>query len=244
MNISLKRPNVLCGSLTEGEFNNLNPDGEMYKIYFKQAIQMLKQHTFIGIISILGTALAIMMIMTLIVSDEVKTLDMAPEINRGRSLYITYQVKRDTIQGSMQSGNVTTETVKEYISKFKTPEYTSFMSIYDPNNRTTVNVEGVSDYRLYSIRNVDASFWKIFSFDFQEGNAFSEEEFKSGIPDAVLSESVAKELFKGEKALGKTIQIAFNSYTDYSRSAGGGKKVCHRQSSHDTVPEGSRKPKK
>ena len=42
----------------------------MWKIYFRQAIQMLRQNSFISVISILGTAVAIMMIMAIIVSDE------------------------------------------------------------------------------------------------------------------------------------------------------------------------------
>ena len=44
----------------------------MYKIYFKQALLMLKQNKFISMIAIMGTALAIMMIMTIIVADEIK----------------------------------------------------------------------------------------------------------------------------------------------------------------------------
>lgn len=184
----------------------------MYKIYFKQAIQMLKQNKFISIISILGTALAIMMIMTLIVTDKVKTLNMSPEINRDRTLYITYQVKRDTVKGSWQSGYVSNDIIKEYLSKLKTTEYSSYMNAYQPNNKETVNAEGSSDYMLYTVRNVDAAFWKIFSFGFIEGNPFSKEDFKSGIANAVLSESSAKKLFKGEKAFGRTVQIGFKKY--------------------------------
>jgi putative ABC transport system permease protein len=174
---------------------------------------MLRQNKFISIISILGMALAIMMIMTLIVTDEVKILRMAPEINRDRTLYITHHVDRDSAKGSWRSGPVTHDIVKEYLSTLKTPAYTSFMNMLgDLNLKTTVNVEGLSDYGLYAARYVDASFWKIFSFGFIEGNGFSEEEFQSGIHHAVLSESTAKELFKGEKALGRNIQIAFTNY--------------------------------
>jgi len=184
----------------------------MYKIYFKQSIQLLKQNKFISIISILGTALAIMMIMTLIVTDEVKTINMDPESNRDETLYIAYQVKRDTVQGSWNSGFTTYDIVKDYIYKLTTPEYISYMNVYFPNDRSTVNIEGTSDYMLFVIRHIDDSFWKIFTFDFVEGNPFSKEEFKSGIPNAVISESTAKALFKGEKAMGRTIQIGFQNH--------------------------------
>lgn len=184
----------------------------MLKVYFKQAIEMLKQNKFISIISILGTALAIMMIMTLVITEEVKTICIAPEINRDRTLYITYQMKRDTVKGSMRSGDVTHDIINEYISKLKTPEHISVMNPYGRFELTTVNKEGSNDYMQFSVRRTDASFWKIFSFDFREGKAFSEEEFNSGIRTAVLSETTAKKLFKDEGAVGKIIQIGFRNY--------------------------------
>jgi len=181
----------------------------MYKIYFKQAMQMLKQNMFISIISILGMALAITMIMTLIVVDEVKTLGMAPEINRDRTLYITYHTVRDTVNGSMSAGGgVSPDLFDEYVSKMKTPEYISARKETIAN----VNVEGLNEYTQFHIGGVDAAYWKIFSFDFIEGNPFSEEEFQSGIPNAILSENTARKLFKGEKALGRTIEIAFRKF--------------------------------
>ncbi len=60
----------------------------MYKIYFKQAIEMLKQNRFISIITIAGTALAIMMIMVIIVSESIKNTSIPPENNRDRTLYL------------------------------------------------------------------------------------------------------------------------------------------------------------
>ena len=65
----------------------------MYKVYFKQALLMLKQNKFISMIAIMGTALAIMMIMTIIVTDEIKEISTAPEINRNRTLYVTRRSK-------------------------------------------------------------------------------------------------------------------------------------------------------
>ena len=57
----------------------------MYRIYFKQSLLMLKQNKFISAIAIIGTALAIMMIMTIIVADEIKGISSTPEINRERA---------------------------------------------------------------------------------------------------------------------------------------------------------------
>ena len=60
----------------------------MYRIYFKQALLMLKQNKFISAIAIIGTALAIMMIMTIIVADEIKGISAQPEIT-GSEPYIS-----------------------------------------------------------------------------------------------------------------------------------------------------------
>ncbi|MDR0332096.1 MAG: ABC transporter permease [Dysgonamonadaceae bacterium] len=187
----------------------------MYKIYFKQAIQMLKQNKFISIISIAGTALAIMMIMTLIVVNEVKNISIAPEDKRDRTLYITFQVERERVNESSfntRSGDVSPNIFNKYLSDLKTPEYISIMSDFNPEFKQTVNVEGESNYFQFPRRIVDASYWNIFSFDFIDGNPFSEEDFQSDVRNVVLSESIARELFKGEKAVGRTIQINFENH--------------------------------
>ena len=87
----------------------------MYRIYFKQALLMLKQNKFISAIAIIGTALAIMMIMTIIVADEIKGISAQPEINRERTLHINYQVKKDTTKNSWQSGSLSYDIVKDYL---------------------------------------------------------------------------------------------------------------------------------
>ena len=74
----------------------------MYKIYFKQAWQMLMQNRFISIIAILGTALAIMMILVIVMADTVQNADAAPESNRSRTLYIEFFAKRDTTRGDRE----------------------------------------------------------------------------------------------------------------------------------------------
>lgn len=182
----------------------------MYKIYFKQAVEMLKQNKFFSIISILGTALAIMMIMAIIVTDEIKNISVAPENNRDRTLYLTNQTLRDsTGRGvSTNSGWITYEIIKNYIPLLKTPELISVQTGLNALVGTEVSTDDISTY----VKCTDPAFWKLFSFSFQEGKAFGEEEFQSGLCEAVLSESMVKKIFKGEKALGQTIKINFRPY--------------------------------
>lgn len=185
----------------------------MYRIYFKQALLMLKQNKFISAIAIIGTALAIMMIMTIIVADEIKGISAQPEINRERTLHINYQVKKDTTKNSWQSGSLSYDVVKDYLYPLKTPRYVSAVNSVDPKRPSTlVSREGSSEIISAGQRLTDATYWKIFSFSFIKGRPFNEGEFNSGISVAVVSETLAKKAFKGETALGQTILVNFKPY--------------------------------
>lgn len=187
----------------------------MFKVYFKQAFRMLKQNRFISIISIIGTALAIMMIMTIIVSDEVRHVSLPPEIHRDRTLYLDNFMETDTTGGknSMRgSSGVRYAMLKDYIYKMKTPEQISAVVPYWEGRTQAVRRVSSNEILNRAVRASDASYWKQFEFSFVSGRAFSQEEFASGIPVAVLSESMAKELFRGESAEGATIEIAFMPY--------------------------------
>lgn len=185
----------------------------MYRIYFKQALLMLKQNKFISAIAIIGTALAIMMIMTIIVADEIKGISSTPEINRGRTLHINYQVKKDTTKNSWQSGTLSYDIIKDYLYPLKTPRYVSAVNSVDPKRPSTlVSREGSSEIINANQRLTDATYWKIFSFSFIKGRPFNEGEFNSGISVAVVSETLAKKAFKGETALGQTLLVNFKPY--------------------------------
>ena len=184
----------------------------MYKVYFKQAVQMLLQNRFISIISILGTALAIMMIMTIVVTDEIKTISIAPEINRDRILYINYQAEFDTTGQSFRSGSLNYNVIDEYLLKMESVELISSISGYDHYHLMNVNREGSDEILNLIVRLTDDAYWKIMSFTFVEGRPFSKEESESGIPLAVLSETTARKLFKGEDAMGQIIQVHFRNY--------------------------------
>lgn len=60
----------------------------MFRQYFKQAIQILKENRLTSVISILGTALSIAMILVVILQFQIKLVGFRPESNRDRMLYI------------------------------------------------------------------------------------------------------------------------------------------------------------
>ncbi len=186
----------------------------MYKIYFKQAVEMLKQNRFMSIISIGGTALAIMMIMVIVVVREVKVINAAPEINRSRTMYVKWQTEEQKDKKNTNSGPVKYDVIKNYLYEMKTPEVVSAQISIFPG---FINNIASSDYskekEFAGVRFVDANFWKIMSFSFVGGNSFTQTDFDAGLKKAVISESFAKKLFTGENPVGKTVEIDFEPYT-------------------------------
>ena len=55
----------------------------MIKQYIKQALRMIGENKLLSVISILGTALAICMIMVIVLLYVVNTASFKPEVNRG-----------------------------------------------------------------------------------------------------------------------------------------------------------------
>ncbi len=169
----------------------------MHKIYIKQAWQMLKEDKILSIITILGTVLAITMTMVVILAQEIKTKNIAPEVNRERTMYIGYV--KEASKDFTSIGPVEIKFYKQYLSKLETPETVSLI------NRTQreVNLKGSDVSVRTDIKYTDSSFWNIFRFSFLKGKHFSKEEFQSGIPVAVMCKSLSQKLFKGEDPLGK-----------------------------------------
>ena len=56
---------------------------------------------------------------------------------------------------------------------------------------------------------VNDGFWKVFSFRFLEGKPFTEADFRSGMPVAVIARSLAKRLYGDGSAVGQTLSLDF-----------------------------------
>lgn len=180
----------------------------MYKLYFKQAIAMLKQNKFISLIAILGTALAIMMIMSIIVSDEIRNISAAPEVNRDRTYYVAGQVERDTVRGFWNSGWVHYIRYQMYLSDLETPERVCLTREED----CIVKRPGTKTSLIESVKQTDEHFWHIYSLNFLEGGPFTAADAQSGVKHAVIRKSVAQKLFQSESALGQMVDIDFALY--------------------------------
>lgn len=185
----------------------------MYKTYFKQAIEILKRNKFVSIITIIGTALAIMMIMVIVVTDSIKNISIAPEINRDRTMYIKHFTKYGKEKKDrMWSGNLPYDVYKNYLSEVKSPEYTAVIDNTWSGDQYMVKENNNNQRFLAKTKLTNADFWKVLSFSFIEGRPFNQEEFNSGIRNAVITESMATKVFGNTNPIGKNIEIDFKEY--------------------------------
>lgn len=165
----------------------------MIKQYFKQTLSQLKQQPLLTTISVLGTALTICLIMVVVMQQQIKTVPFAPESNRNRLLHVKQMSvgnKTWSDDGS-SNGPMGIKTAKGCFEGLKTPEEVSIYSI--PGTMQVSLSRGVRTG--VDALETDGAFWRIFDFSFIDGKPYSDAEAKSGLPVAVITESVARLLF-------------------------------------------------
>ena len=184
----------------------------MYKVYLKQAMQMLRQNKFFSIIYITGTGLAITMVMILAILYYFRTGNIAPETNRDRMLVIQHGKILNKVEGQGNgSSRLSYPTIKECFYSMQTPEAVTAIL---PIGEQTEFIQTPGSDEVYNglVMGTDVAFWKIFQFRFLVGKPYTEEEFTSGIRKAVVSESLARRLFNTSDATGKTFLLNFEEY--------------------------------
>lgn len=181
----------------------------MYTLYFKQALAMLKENKLLSLISILGTALAICMIMVMVITYQMQVKNYSPEDNRDRMMYVRWGGRM--LNGkNYGTGYLSLRTIKECFLPLKTPEAVSFFS---PCRNLLASLPGGKEKKDCLMLFTDDMFWKVFNFDFVNGSPYTREEVASGIRKAVITETMARRLYGTTEAAGKTLMISYKPYT-------------------------------
>ena len=179
----------------------------------------MKQNRFYTAVYMLGTALSISLVMVIAIVYHIKTADMAPEVNRNRMLVvnsITAHNKQD--KGNYNGPPLSYQTLRECFYNLETAEcvtaFTDINSIGRTLGNIYISLPGSMDKHLALPGCVDANYWKVFRFQFRQGQPFSEGDFQSGVKRAVLSETFAHKLFGSDADVtGKEILFNGIAYT-------------------------------
>ncbi|MEA4917592.1 ABC transporter permease [Proteiniphilum sp.] len=183
----------------------------MLKQYFKQAWQLIKQNKLFSSIYVAGTALGISMVMVLAILNHIKTANIYPEYNRNRMMYAQTisMIPMDTARFKYtNSGSLSFKAARLLFMPLKTPEKISVMRsgsnfVSLPNDDNLLNVKS---------RFVDTNYWDIFNFHFLSGKPFSDADFQSGLQVAVITVSLAKEIFSSTDVVGQYLEYGFKPY--------------------------------
>lgn len=178
-----------------------------------QVIYQLRNQPLLSGITILGTALAIALIMVILIVYQAKTADYAPEVNRSRSLYVKWERTVLDKNNPNHAGHARPSLwlAKEIFYPLTTPEAVTVT--YDAGE-VLVSTPGSDEEANTPLILTDDAFWKVYRFRFLAGKPFTEADFRSGLKQAVVVRSVARRLFGGaQEAIGQTIRINFVHYT-------------------------------
>jgi len=183
----------------------------MYIQYFKQAWQLLKQNKLFSSIYIIGTGLAISMVMVLAIIYYVKIANIYPETNRDRMLVVKSAVEKSKTSKSTYSSHFSYKAVKEYFYDLKTPEaVTAVLSVY--GETPYIQLPENKELLPAQVQYTDDAYWKVFNFSFINGKPYSQADFISGIHTLVISESLAGKVFGEVDVVGKTLSLDFTEY--------------------------------
>lgn len=184
----------------------------MYKQYLKQAWQLMKQNRFFSFVYILGTGLAISMVMIMAIVYYIRTADIAPEDCRSRILQLNRaSVKSKDENGGTHNWSLSFHAARQILDGLSEVEETTL--VIDPMGTDMLmgtvytQLPGSPDRYKTRVQATDGAFWRIFRFSFLAGKPFTNKEYGSGVKRVVLSEPHARRLFGTVEAEGKAVLI-------------------------------------
>lgn len=176
----------------------------MIKRYIKQTWAFLKQNRLFGTLYIIGTAVPVALTMIVITFQYIRVGSIYPENHRDE-LWVS-----ERAMCKYAVGSISKRAVENLFYPLRTygavtaicNSYRFFVQLSDGKSMTSVK-------SLIT----DADFFKVFDFEFFAGKPFTESDFRSGRYCAVISASLAEQLFgNAAEAVGKVIKMNFTDY--------------------------------
>lgn len=181
------------------------------KTLFQQTWAQIKAQPLMSAISVIGTALAIFLVMTVIMLRQVRVAPFPPESGRDRFLHyssgsIHYM---DWSESESSNGPLGIVTIREVFDQLATPEAVAVYKCMA--YAVPVSLPGQPSVNA-DLQETNTGFWRVFDFDFVTGNPYTQAQFDAGAPVAVVAESIARRLFGNTDIVGRDILINHVSY--------------------------------
>lgn len=177
----------------------------------RQTFGQLRSQRMLSVIAITGSALSIFLIMVVVMMQDVKVVPFSPESNRDRFLHALAGSMTTNLDDKPASDNLyenngalSYETAMEQFGRLKTPEAVTIYSSW--NESYLAGLPGKPSVGLTTLT-TDANFWKVFDFSFISGKPYTQADFESASPLAVLSASAARRIFGSTDVVGQSFTV-------------------------------------
>ncbi len=173
----------------------------------KQIWYELKSQPVISAVTIIGTALAMFLIMVVVMLHQVEVINLAPETQRDRTLYlgraVIYPAGSDSYWGC---SDMSTSMAVELTDCLTDAEIASIYSLSP--DEMLVNAEGSPTFTA-DVKEADDGFFRIMDFNFMAGKPFTRADVDSRLRKAVITSSVARQAFSADEksSVGRTLMI-------------------------------------
>lgn len=169
----------------------------------KKLIQIfydMRTQPVVAWVTIIGTALSIFLIMTVMMMQQIKIISIEPESNRDRMLYGMYLHEMSIgDEGNNSSAGLSYEAAKTLYEGLDGVEEISYMC----NNLSYPDLKGTNGKKFTGeMRQADDGFWRVFDHKLLAGRYFTANEVAAKSHVAVLSKSLARKLFDSEEPIG------------------------------------------
>ena len=177
--------------------------------YLRQALAMMREEKLYSAMYICGTALAIAFTMLIAEVYYVKTADIAPEVNRSKTYYLEYLIKKNESNTTM----IYWDNFRDLFQKMQTPECVTAVMDYWSSNGDYIKLADGRHDKAVKLIVTEPGFFRFFQFRFTEGAPFTQDDFGSGRRNVVITEEIREVLFGKEgKAVGSTLTYNYQEY--------------------------------
>lgn len=175
-----------------------------------QIIYDMRTQPVVAWVTIIGTALSIFLIMTIMMMQQVRLISIRPESHRDRMLYgVFFHVISIGEGQNNSSAGLSYETAIKLYDDLEGVEKSSVMH----SSTDQLDLKGTNGKKFTgSIRFTDEGFWEVYDNELLAGRYYTPEEIEARTRVAVITKSTARKLFDGLDPVGQHFELDHNDY--------------------------------
>ena len=188
----------------------------MLRTYLKQAWELMKQNRLFSTLYIVGTTLAIAMTMMMSIIYYVRLAPVYPEERRTTTLYMGGLKLAQTYDNggwAWWTNGYSHRAVTEWLRPLEDAAVVSGYCNGWSNAAYVQRPDGREDEPV-KVRLSDPEYFRLYSFRFKDGAAFTQDDFDGGMYRAVITDRLARLLFGADTGVtGRTFLMNYRTFT-------------------------------